>query len=187
MTGALPARSRGRYEARMRLRHLPFVVLAFTACNSSAPPKTLTPELQATGVANLAMPQPGVLTAGQPTEEQLAQLAALGVKKVVCLRAPTEKGTGWEEAKAAALGVQFVRLPITGEDGLTQSAAERLAAELGSADGTAMVCCGSSNRVGALLALKAFWVDKKPAAEALELGKQAGLKAMLPAVEAKLK
>lgn len=149
---------------------------------------TLSAELQATKVGNLAMPAPGLLTAGQPTEEQLAQLAKLGVTKVVCLRPATENGTGWEEGKAAALGVQFVRLPITGADDLTPAAAEKLAAELAAAgDKTTLVCCGSSNRVGALLAMKAFYVDKQSKEQALEFGKSAGLTKMLPVVEAKLK
>lgn len=166
------------------------------APSTSPTPATTTPttapslsaDLQATKVGNLAMPMPGVLTAGQPTEEQMAQLAKLGVTRVVCLRPASEAGTGWEEAKAGALGVQFVRLPITGADDLTPAAAEKLAAELAAANGqTTLVCCGSSNRVGALLALKAFHVDKQSKEQALALGKAAGLTKMLPVVEAKLK
>lgn len=162
-----------------------------TATSSPAPaatPPSLSAELQATKVGNLAMPMAGVLTAGQPTEEQMAQLAKLGVTRVVCLRPATEAGTGWEEAKAGALGVQFVRLPIAGADDLTPAAAEKLAAELAAANGqTTLVCCGSSNRVGALLAMKAFFVDKQSKEQALALGKAAGLQKLLPAVEAKLK
>lgn len=191
----------------MNLRHAALsaalaVAVLGAACNNAPMPVATTPaastpnpavptlsaELQATKVGNLAMPAPGLLTAGQPTEEQLAQLAKLGVTKVVCLRPATENGTGWEEGKAAALGVQFVRLPITGADDLTPAAAEKLAAELAAAgDKTTLVCCGSSNRVGALLAMKAFYVDKQSKEQALEFGKSAGLTKMLPAVEAKLK
>lgn len=162
-----------------------------TPATSTAAPTTapsLSAELQATKVNNLAMPMAGVLTAGQPSEEQMAQLAKLGVTRIVCLRPATEAGTGWEEAKAGALGVQFVRLPIAGADDLTPAAAEKLAAELAAANGqTTLVCCGSSNRVGALLAMKAFFVDKQSKEQALTLGKAAGLTKMLPAVEAKLK
>ncbi|MFN8825178.1 MAG: hypothetical protein ACK501_09435 [Planctomycetota bacterium] len=157
-----------------------------TAAATTAP--SLSAELQATKVNNLAMPMAGVLTAGQPTEEQLAQLAKLGVTRIVCLRPASEAGTGWEEAKAGALGVQFVRLPIAGADDLTPAAAEKLATELAAANGqTTLVCCGSSNRVGALLAMKAFYVDKQSKEQALTLGKAAGLTKMLPVVEAKLK
>lgn len=202
----LPPRCSARYETGMNLRHALSAAFAAavlgSSCSNAPTPAATTPtasapnaaaptlsaELQATKVGNLAMPAPGLLTGGQPTEEQLAQLAKLGVTKVVCLRPATENGTGWEEGKAAALGVQFVRLPITGADDLTPAAAEKLAAELAAAgDKTTLVCCGSSNRVGALLAMKAFYVDKKSKEQALEFGKSAGLTKMLPAVEAKLK
>lgn len=198
----LPSRRLQRYVPRMNLRlaalAVPLVAAVLgTSCSNSPTPAaskppaaapSLSAELQATKVGNLAMPAPGLLTGGQPTEEQLAQLAKLGVTKVVCLRPATEAGTGWEEGKAAALGVQFVRLPITGADDLTPAAAEKLAAELAAANGqTTLVCCGSSNRVGALLAMKAFFVDKQSKEQALALGKSAGLQKLLPAVEAKLK
>jgi len=38
-----------------------------------------------------------------------------------------------------------------------------------------MLYCASSNRVGAMLALKAHWVDGESPEEALELGLAAGL------------
>lgn len=161
----------------------------FAACSSPQPnaPTTMTPELQATKVKALAMPLPGLLTAGQPDEAQFEQLAKLGVKNVVCLRPADEDGTGWEEAKAKALGVRFVRLPVAGEGDVTVERAKQLATELGAGSGTTLVCCASSNRVGALLAMKAFHVDGKPAAEALALGKAAGLVKLEAAVQAKLK
>ena len=152
------------------------------------PPLVLTPDLENTQVKNLAMPRPGLLTAGQPTEAQFEQLGKLGVKRVICLRPATENGTGWEEEKAKALGITFVRLPIAGADGLTQDNARRLGVELAAAgEATTMVCCGSSNRVGALLALHAFFVEQKSAADALAFGKAAGLKALEPQVVERLK
>lgn len=201
----LPSLAPPRYDVAMKISLLALFaggsLLLGSSCSnapstSSTPATTATPttapslsaDLQATKLNNLAMPMPGVLTAGQPTEEQMAQLAKLGVTRVVCLRPASEAGTGWEEAKAGALGVQFVRLPIAGADDLTPAAAEKLAAELAAANGqTTLVCCGSSNRVGALLAMKAFFVDKQSKEQALALGKAAGLTKMLPVVEAKLK
>jgi hypothetical protein len=133
------------------------------------------------------MPQPGVLTAGQPTEEQFCAAGGARCQEGRLLAGADREGhrLGRGQGRGTRGAVRAVAGHRRGRP--DAGAAERLAAELGSADGTAMVCCGSSNRVGALLALKAFWVDKKPKAQALELGKQAGLKAMLPAVEAKLK
>lgn len=186
---------------RIPLRLAVLTLALFAACNSpsTAPAPVATPEtattaaptlaqLQATGVKNLAVPQPGLVTAGQPTEAQLEQMAALGVKRVVCLRVVNEPGTGWEEQKAKALGMEFVRLPVAGADGLTVANAQLLAKSLPT-DGKppTLLCCGSSNRVGALLAMKAFHLDGKTAEEALVIGKAAGLKGLEPDVTAKLK
>ncbi|MCU0865767.1 MAG: sulfur transferase domain-containing protein [Planctomycetes bacterium] len=170
-------------------------LFALAACSapetpelSTKPPLVLTPDLEGTQIKGLAMPRQGLLTAGQPTEAQFEQLGKLGVKRVICLRPDTEPGTGWEEVKAKQLGITFVRLPIAGADGLTPDNARRLGQELAAAgDATAMVCCGSSNRVGALLALHAFFVEQKSAAEALAFGKAAGLKALEPQVKERLK
>lgn len=184
-------------------------LLPFLACTKEAGPATPAPatppaatpqtpadavapaldlaQLQATQVKNIAMPAPGLVTAGQATEAQMEQLAKLGIKQVICLRAADEQGTGWEEAKAKELGLSFLRLPVKGNDDVTVANAEQLAAALAAGGGQpAMVCCGSSNRVGALLAMKAFHVDGKPADEALQFGQAAGLKAMTEAVQGKL-
>lgn len=182
---------------RNPLRLAVLSVALFAACNSpsTAPATAAAPtaaptlaQLQTTGVKNLAVPQPGLVTTGQPTEAQLEQMAALGVKRVVCLRVVNEPGTGWEEQKAKALGMEFVRLPVAGADGLTVANAQLLAKSLPT-DGNppTLLCCGSSNRVGALLAMKAFHLDGKTAEEALVIGKAAGLKGLEPDVTAKLK
>ena len=46
--------------------------------------------------------------------------------------------------------------------------------------------CASSNRVGALLAMKAFYVDEATPEEALALARKAGITRMEPAVRQKL-
>lgn len=172
------------------MRFAPIVfapMLLAAACSAPPQPATLTlAQLQAMQVPNVALPAPNLVTAGQPTEAQLAQLAQLGVTRVVCLRPATEPGTGWEEAKAKALGIAFVRLPIAGSDGITIDNARRLALEL-RGDAPTLLCCARSNRVGALLALKANHVDGRSAAEALAFGKAAGLAGLEPTVAAQLK
>lgn len=187
-----PTRSMG-VAMRNPLRLAVLAAALSAACNSpsTAPAPVAAPtlaQLQTTGVKNLAMPQAGLITTGQPTESQLEQMAALGVKRVVCLRVVNEPGTGWEEQKAKALGMEFVRLPVAGADGLTVANAQLLTKSLPT-DGNppTLLCCGSSNRVGALLAMKAFHLDGKTAEEALVIGKAAGLKGLEPDVTAKLK
>ena len=50
------------------------------------------------------------------------------------------------------------------------------------AAGATLVCCGSSNRVGALLALRAHFVEGRSAAESLAFGKACGLSKLEPRV-----
>ncbi|MFT4511507.1 MAG: protein tyrosine phosphatase (PTP) superfamily phosphohydrolase (DUF442 family) [Planctomycetota bacterium] len=129
-------------------------------------------------------PLDNVLCSGQPTEAQFDTLKAAGVSRVLHLRQAKEKNTGWEEERAKDAGVEFVRLEIAGKDGLTRENVETFAKFINKeTTGTTLVSCGSSNRVGAMFALKAFWLDKMPRDEALALGTKAGMLSLTPAVE----
>lgn len=137
-------------------------------------------------VRNLAQPAPGLFTAGQLEEPQMEALAAAGLRWFVSLRLPDEPGSGWEEAAAARLGVHFARLPIDGASGVTDeqaAALDALMAQAGSAP--QLLYCGSSNRVGALLALRAH-AQGMTAEEALAFGKRAGLTRLEPVVVERL-
>lgn len=173
------------------MRHLAAASLLLLAgCSQPAPAPTATAQAPAIGslftpalgLLNEARPAPGLITSGQPTEAQFAALPAAGVATVIHLRPTTEKGTGWEEAKAKDLGLAFVRLPIDGAKDVTEANARKLAGLLASAKGPVLLSCGSSNRCGALLALKAFHVDGKSKDEALAFGRSGGLKALEPTV-----
>ena len=93
-------------------------------------------------------PLPGITTAGQLTEEQFDALVQQGVKNIVSLRDAGEQGTGWEEARADAAGIRFVRIPVTGGPrGINLENATALDAALeASGGGETVVYCGSSNR-----------------------------------------
>lgn len=150
---------------------------SFSACGSSAPTRVATDAGPATlGIHHFAAPAPGIFTAGQPNEAQFDALGKAGVKHVINLRPASEGGTGWEEQHAATAGVQFVRLPIAGADGLSRDNVDAFAKALEATGGEpTLVSCGSSNRVGALFALKAYWRDGKSKEEALAIGKAAGM------------
>lgn len=135
-------------------------------------------------VRNARQPLPGLLTGGQPSVEQLENLGELGYRTVVNLRAEGEPGTGRTEVEA--LGMDYVAIPVDGAAGLTRANAEALAAALAEAEEPVLLHCGSGNRVGALLAMKAFAVDGASAEEALELGLAAGVTRLEPTVREKL-
>lgn len=162
--------------------------LTLPACSSPSPDESSPHgDAPALGVRNLSRPLPNVLCSGQPTEAQFDALKAAGVTRVLHLRVASESGTGWEEARAAAAGVGFERLEIAGGAGLTRENVEAFAAKLdGYGDELVLVSCKSSNRVGAMLALKACWLDGMDKAAAMELGARGGMKSLTGAVDALL-
>ncbi len=97
----------------------------------------------------------GVATAGRPTVEGVEAAHALGFRLIVDLRQPDEPGVAEEAARAAALGLERVALPMPAQPGPELDAfLEQLAALL---DDTArypiLMNCGTANRAAAAWAL----------------------------------
>ena len=138
------------------------------------------------GLANAAVPMSNVMTAGQPTLEQFAQIKAMGVTTVINLRMDGE--LDWDEGKVVTeLGMKYVSIPVAGADGLTQENVQAMYMALAEgAEERVLLHCGSSNRVGALFALGGVWLEGKSAEDSLKFGKEAGLAGLLPNVEALL-
>ena len=126
---------------------------------------------------------PGLLTAGQISQAQLDALAQRGYTTFVSLRLPDEDGAGWEEAYAAQRGVSFERIPVAHAEGLTRENVEALDRALKAVgEGKTVLYCGSANRVGALLALRASWLEGATPEEAMALGRAAGMTRLEPDV-----
>jgi protein tyrosine phosphatase (PTP) superfamily phosphohydrolase (DUF442 family) len=156
---------------------------AETAARETPVPAPTLEQVQSIGVPNTGMPLDNVVTAGQPTQEQLSELVDLGYTNFVSLRPNTEEGTGWEEGIAADEGIQFARIPVAGAEGLTRENVLELDRILDeAAEEQTVLYCSSSNRVGALLALRAYWLEGADQQTALELGRNAGLSRLEPQV-----
>jgi uncharacterized protein (TIGR01244 family) len=155
--------------------------VAFTAARAGAPTLLLP-------VPNARIPIPGVLSGGQPTQDQIASAGAAGYKSVINLRAETEPGFDWEPAAVRAAGMDYVSIPVSGSSDLTKDNVARFDAALkaATAKGPVLLHCASGNRIGALLALRAAWLDGKDAAAALAYGKASGLTGLEPAVASML-
>jgi uncharacterized protein (TIGR01244 family) len=148
---------------------------------------SLTPEIAALEIENARQLSPELLTGGQLSGEQMAQLQQLGYRSFINLRPADEHGTGWEEEYAKAAGIAFHRLPVAGVEGITRRNAERLAHLLEqSGDQPVMVYCASGNRVGGLLALKAHYLDGLNVEEAMAYGVKAGMTRLEPIVRGRL-
>ncbi len=154
------------------------------AVETTAEPEQGTPAID---IPNARMPADGILTGGQPSVEQFEQAAQAGYRTVVNLRAPGEKGSWDEVAKAEELGLRYLAIPIANADGLTTENARKLAEIVDDPEALpAMVHCASGNRVGALLAMKALHVDGESAESALAFGREAGLTKLEDAVRERL-
>ncbi len=123
----------------------------------------------------LCTPQPDLLCSGMPSDNDLQNAAKKGIKTVINL-CPVEETPAAEEGQVHALGMQYINIPIRSGQDLTPHNAKQLADLVEDCNNhPLLVHCRSSNRVGALFALKAFWFDGKSEQEALAFGRAAGL------------
>lgn len=134
---------------------------------------------------NEKRPMPQLITAGQPTEGDLAVLKSEGVDTVINLRGPNEELPFAEQAVVEALGLEYVHIPIAGASGLTRENAQQLH-ELLAGDETVFLHCASGNRAGALMALREHYFNGATVEEALAIGRASGLSSLEPAVKAVL-
>ena len=84
-------------------------------------------------------------------------------------------------------GIGYTNLPIRGAGDLTRANVVRfdqLLREAGTQE--TLVHCASGNRVGAMIALRAAWIDGKSSEAALAEGRRWGMKSLEPAVRERL-
>lgn len=113
---------------------------------------------------------------GQPTLEQIARLPAAGITTVINLRPAAENPGVDERAAVEQAGMKYLALPLSGAADLTPDNVRRFDQLLaGSASEKVLMHCASGNRVGAMMALRARWVQGRSAEEAMAIGRAAGL------------
>jgi uncharacterized protein (TIGR01244 family) len=127
------------------------------------------------GIANYYRVRPDVATAGQPSDEALADIQKAGFKTVINLRT-AEEGSIEEKPKVEALGLEYHNIPI-GRDGISKEQVEVFEKILGdSANRPVFIHCASSVRVGAMWYIHQVLGEGKDEASALEEARKAGLK-----------
>ncbi len=128
-------------------------------------------------------PSAQLATAGQPSEAELIVAKAAGLRCVINLR-PLSESAGYDEAATAAkLGLSYQCLPIAGPQDFSRENVARFDALLAEADGASLlVHCASGNRVGALFALRAAWLQGKDTETALVIGQAHGLTKLVDGV-----
>ena len=99
-------------------------------------------------------PVDGITAAGQPNRAALKVFANKGYSTVIDLRTEGEN-RGFREAEfVEKLGMEYIAMPIDGSEEINFENARKLDELIRQADGPVLVHCASSNRVGALLALR---------------------------------
>ena len=133
-------------------------------------------------IPNAQMPGDGLLTGGQPSEAQFLEAKAQGYRTIINLRGVGEPGTDVQPGLMEREGLTYVHIPINGPPDITVEKARQLAAALEASDGPVMVHCASGNRVGALFALKSFFIDGSNLDDAMACGRASGLTRLEPFV-----
>lgn len=119
------------------------------------------------------------LVTGQPQPHELVAAHRAGARHVVNARGLGEFDQWDEKALVNELGLNYHHVPIGSPEDLDREAIEsfdRILAEIG--DEPALMHCASGNRIGALFALRAGWLQGKDDDTAIEIGRKHGLTAL---------
>ena len=148
------------------------VGIAATGLAAPAAPPKPSPTF---GIPGATFPRPDLLTAGQPTGEQLQLLAEEGYHAVIDLRPPDEP-RGYDEPETARLtGLTYVVVPVTAAT-LDQAAIDRFLAALRAAEPPVIVHGSTADRPAALLYAWLVLEKKESPLQALAHARAAGLR-----------
>lgn len=152
-----------------------FSVLMLVATLSVAGCATQAPSIELPAVADAVSPAPGVVSAGRLAPADIQRVRDAGVRQIIDLTPDAETPDFDEAAAARAAGIAYANLPLSGPSDLTHENVRAFDALLRAAKRPVLVHCASGNRVGAMAALRAAWVDGHSAEKAITIGKAWGL------------
>ncbi|MGH8085877.1 MAG: beta-lactamase hydrolase domain-containing protein [Lysobacter sp.] len=157
------------------------VVLAATvACAPSPDPR------QAQVILDAMTPAPGVIATGKLDAADVASLEAMGIRHVVDLSLDGETPDFDEAAAVRAQGMAYSNLPLRGAADLTLDNVQAFDRLLRESPRPVLVHCASGNRVGAIAALRAAWLEDRSVEEAITIGRAWGLTGLEDAVRRRL-
>jgi uncharacterized protein (TIGR01244 family) len=116
----------------------------------------------------------GVSGSSQPDRSMLESIDAAGYEAVIDLRGADEDRGIDERAAVEGLGMTYISLPILGAGDISYDNANELDRLLAGFEKPVLVHCGSGNRAGALLALRAK-LNGADNDAAVEAGRRTGL------------
>lgn len=131
-------------------------------------------------------PAPGVVATGKLDATDVASLSGMGIVHVVDLSLDEETPGFDEGAAVRAQGVAYSNLPLRGAEDLTPDNVQTFDRLLGRSPRPVLVHCASGNRVGAMAALRAAWLEDRPMEEAIAIGRAWGLMGLENAVRRRI-
>ncbi|RYD16136.1 MAG: hypothetical protein EOP90_04900 [Lysobacteraceae bacterium] len=156
-----------------------FALLAIAGCASHPAPKPALLDAART-------PAPGVYAGGRIAAGDVASLRAAGIRRVIDLT-PDAETPDFDEASAVrAAGLDYANLPLGGPNDLTRENVLAFDALMHDATRPVLVHCASGNRVGAMAALRAAWIEGTSADDAIAIGKAWGLTGLEDAVRQRI-
>ncbi|MGY1408765.1 beta-lactamase hydrolase domain-containing protein [Luteimonas sp. A611] len=157
-----------------------------TPQSAATPPPTPDTTAHAPGLSRFNNPIPGIHTGGRITAEDLPALRAAGITHVIDLT-PDAETPAFDEATAVrAAGLSYENLPIAGAADLNRESVAAFDQLLRGVEGPALVHCASGNRVGALAALRAAWLQGADDEVAIAEGRRWGLRSLEGEVRTRL-
>ncbi len=117
----------------------------------------------------------GYIIGGLPTKKAIDEALAQDIESAISLMANDETGISEIGPYAASKGFRYIRFTIRGAEDLNESMAWQFASTLPLLDRPGIVHSAYGKRVAAIFALMAFFVDERPAEEALAIGLALGL------------
>lgn len=138
-------------------------------------------------IPHQVQPRADLLIGGQPEPEHLEQARDAGVRTVINLRS-NDDFDDWVPAQLLRdLGMLYIHIPV-GEAGdlNPDSVAAFDRALQAKGEDPALVHCASGNRVGAMYALRAAWIQGEDKEDALAIGREHGLGGLEEQVREKL-
>ena len=164
-------------------------LLAVTACadeSAQNPSPTVFVDVEQLSEPGQVAPVDGITAAGQPDARAFEVFAKSGYEVVIDMRgADEDRGLENEAELVEGLGLDYVAFPITDEKQISFETAKELDEMLEGYDGPVLIHCASSNRVGALLALRES-LNGASDDVAIAYGKQAGMTRLEPVVRKQL-
>jgi len=139
-------------------------------------------------IKNLQQPNNSQFASGQPKAQEFTALKEAGIQHIINLRPVSETPDLNEEKIVTDNNMRYHNIPIASIADLTQenvATLDKLLKQIGSEK--TLLHCASGNRVGAMMALRANWLQGKSAEDSLAIGESFGLTRLKPAVNSLLK